>query len=138
MRVVLDTNVFVSAVFFGGIPGRVLSLWRQRAFEIAVSREVLAEYGRVGERLAARAPGADLGPVLDLIAAHASFVLAPSLPEPVCRDPDDDKFLACAVAAEATVLVSGDRDFLIVSSYRGVTILSPRDFSGRLSRSDHS
>ena len=134
MRVILDTNVFVSAVFFGGTPGQVLSHWRDREFGIAVSREVLEEYVRVGERLAAQAPGVDLGPVLDLIAAHAIFVIAGSLPGPVCRDPDDDKFLACALTAEARYIVSGDRDLLVLSPYRGVTVLSPHAFIEQLRR----
>ncbi len=132
MRVVLDTNVLVSAVFFGATPGQVLSHWRDRAFEIVVSREVLEEYVRVGERIAVRAPGVDLGPALDLIAAHATFVSTAPLPEPVCRDPDDDKFLACALAAEARYIVSGDRDLLVLSPYRGVTVLSPRAFVRQL------
>ena len=138
MRVVLDTNVFVSAVFFEGTPGRVLSLWRDRAFDIAVSREVLEEYVRVGERLTAQAPGVDPGPALDLIAAHAIFVIARSFPEPVCRDPDDDKFPACALAAEAKTIVSGDRDLLVLSPYRGVTVLSPSAFAKELSRTGRS
>ena len=132
MRVVLDTNVFVSAVFFGGMPGQVLSHWRDRAIEIAVSREILEEYVRVGERLAAQAPGVDIGPVLDLVAAHAILVIPGPLPGPVCRDPDDDKFLACALVAEARYIVSGDGDLLVLSPYRGITVLRPRALIERL------
>ena len=81
-------------------------------FEIAVSPEILEEYVRVGERLAARMPGVDLGPALDLIAANATVVTAAPLPEPVCRDPGDDKFLSCALAAEATYIFTGIGTFL--------------------------
>ena len=101
MRVVLDTNVFVSAVFFGGLPGRILAAWRDASIELVVSPEILEEYVRVGDKLASDFPGVDLGPALELLAAGATLVAPDPLPEPVCRDPDDDAFLACALAAGA-------------------------------------
>ena len=97
-----------------------------------MSPEVIQEYDRVGERLSERFPGVDLGPALDLVAAVAELVAAPPLPQAVCRDADDDKFLACALAAEARYVVSGDRDLLAISPYRGVTVVRPRDFIERL------
>ena len=132
MRLVLDTNVFVSGVFFGGPPGDVLAVWRDGAIEIVVSREIVAEYVRVGEKLSAQFPGADLGPALDLLAATARLVVAPPLAEPVCRDADDDKFLACALAASVRYVVSGDRDLLDISPYKGISVLRPRDCIDRL------
>ena len=133
MRVVLDTNVFVSGIFFGGPPGDLLSAWRDGAIEIVVSREIVAEYVRVGERLSAQFPGVDLNPALQLLAATAMLVVAPPLPEPACRDADDDKLLACAVAAEVRYVVGGDLDLLAVSPYQAVTVLRPRDFLELLS-----
>ena len=132
MRVVLDTNVFVSAVFFGGPPGRVLAAWRDGVIDVVVSREIVQEYVRVGERLSEQFPGVDLGPALDLVAAAAELVAAPPLPSVVCRDADDDKFLACALAARARYVVSGDRDLLAISPYRGVAVVRPRDFIEKL------
>ena len=132
MRVVLDTNVFVSAVFFGGYPGRVLAAWRDGVIDVVVSTEIILECVRVGERLSERFPGVDIGPALDLIAAVAELVAAPPLPEAACRDPDDDKFLARALAAETRLVVSGDRDLLAVSPYRGVTVVRPRDLIEKL------
>ena len=128
MRVVLDTNVFVSGVFFGGLPGKVLAAWRDGRIEVVVSREIIEEYVRVGERLSARLPGVDLEPALDLVAVSATLISAPSLPEQVCHDQDDDKFLACAVAAKAGYVVSGDRDLLATSPYRSVVVVRPRAF----------
>ena len=128
MRTVVDTNVFVSGVFFGGPPGDVFAAWRDGTIEFVVSREIIGEYVRVGERLSARFPDVDLEPVLRLIAAFATLVPAPPLPEPVCADGDDDKFLACAVAAGAPYIVSGDRALLATSPYRAVVVIRPRDF----------
>ena len=128
MRTVVDTNVFVSGVFFGGPPGDVLAAWRDGTIELVVSREIIDEYVRVGERLSARFPDVDLEPVLRLVAAFATLVSAPSLPEPVCADQDDDKFLACAVAAGAPYVVSGDRALLATSPYRTVVVIRPSGF----------
>ena len=132
MKVVLDTNVFVSGVFFGGIPGRVLEAWRDGKVEVILSREIVEEYVRVGEELADRFTGVDLSAALELLTVSATLVTAPPLPERASRDPDDDKFLACALAAGADCVVSGDRDLLDLSLYEGIVVLSPRDFFDQL------
>ena len=119
----------MSGIFFGGPPGDLLSAWRDGAIEIVVSREIVAEYVRVGERLSAQFPVVDLNPALQLLAATAMLVVAPPLPEPACGDADDDRFLACAVAAEVRYVVSGDLDL----PYQAVTVLRPRDFLELLS-----
>ncbi len=134
MRIVLDTNVFVSGVFFAGPPGRILEAWRDGKVEVVISHEIIEEYVRVGKKLSEQFPSVDLGPALDLVAASATLVVSQLLPEPVCRDADDDKFLACGVAAAADYIVSGDRDLLEVSPYREITLLRPRDFVDRVLR----
>lgn len=128
VRVVVDTSVLLPGVFFGGPPRDVLAAWRAGQFEVVVSNEVLREYVRVGERLSARFPGAGFERVLEMIAANATLVSAPPLPEAVCEDSDDDKFLACAVAAEAGYVVSSDKALLATSPYRNVKVIRSRDF----------
>lgn len=131
MRIVLDTNVFVSAVFFGGYPNQILRAWRDGGVELAVSAEILEEYRRVGEKLTEQFAGIDLSPLLGLLIANARIVADEPLPKPICQDPDDDKFLACAVASGARVVVSGDKHLLRVSQYRRVRVLRPRAFVER-------
>ncbi|MDE2662552.1 MAG: putative toxin-antitoxin system toxin component, PIN family [Gemmatimonadota bacterium] len=126
MRIVLDTNVFVSGVFFGGHPGSILEAWRDGRVDVVVSREIIEEYVRVGQRLSSRFPGVDLTPALDLLGTSATLVEAPPLAEPICRDADGDKFIACAMPAAAKYVVSGDRDLLDVSPYRTVVVVPPR------------
>jgi len=130
VKVVLDTNVVVSGVFFGGTPGRVLAAWSAGRFAMVLSPAILDEYRRVGHELGHRHPElrAAFEPVLTLIAMNAMIVDAPGLAGPVSVDPDDDKFLAAALAAQAPVIVSGDRDLLEVSGWRGILVVSPRQF----------
>lgn len=128
MKVVLDTNVFISGVFFTGPPYEILKAWRDGKLRIVVSPEILDEYRRVGQALANRFVGVDLGPILHLLTVTAEPVSAPSLPEQVCEDPDDDKFLACALAGKTKIVISGDRQLLKATGYRGIEVISPRNF----------
>ena len=128
MKIVLDTNVFVSGVFFRGPPAQILEAWRDGRLLPAVSASILEEYRRVGVVLSDRYEGVDVEPLLTLLAIHSELVDAPDLPEPVCEDPDDDKFLACALASGATIIVSGDRHLLRLSGWGGIQILTPRQF----------
>lgn len=82
----------------------------------------------MGLVLSDRHEGADIESLLTLLAIHSELVDAPDLPEPVCEDPDDDKFLACALAAGVQVVVSGDRHLLRVSGWSGIEVLTPRQF----------
>ena len=128
MRVVLDTNVFVSGVFFSWPPFRILKAWRDEKIQLAVSPEILEEYRRVGKILAGEHPAIDLDPMLEYVIQNAGRYSAPPLLERVCDDPDEDKFLACALASGSALVVSGDRHLLKVSGYQNIEVLRPRDF----------
>lgn len=130
MRVVLDTNVVVSAVFFGGVPGRILSAWSAGKLALVLSPAILDEYRRVGHELGRQRADVNemFEPLLALIAMNAMIVDAPPLLEPVSEDPDDDMFLAAAVSSHTQLIVSGDRHLLRVSGWRGIDVMTPRQF----------
>jgi putative PIN family toxin of toxin-antitoxin system len=128
VKTVLDTNVFVSGIFFNGPPYTILNAWRDGIIQIVVSTDIIDEYRRVGEILAEDHPNIDLKPMLDYVIRNAEVYAASLLPEAVCDDPDDDKFLACALASESKVIVSGDKHLLKVSGYQFIEVLKPRDF----------
>lgn len=128
MKVVLDTNVFVSGIFFTGPPHQILKAWQDGKIRLVASPEILEEYYRVGEILAEEHSNIELKPVLDYLILNADVYATPPLNESVCEDPDDDKFLACALASEGNVVVSGDKHLLKASGYRNIVVLKPRDF----------
>jgi uncharacterized protein len=128
MRVVVDTNVFISGIFFTGPPFRILRAWRDGVVQLVISPEILKEYQRVGEELAVQFSVIDLQPMIDYVTLNARLFPDTELGEPVCDDPDDDKFIACALASESNLIVSGDKHLVKVSGYRGVRILKPREF----------
>jgi putative PIN family toxin of toxin-antitoxin system len=128
MRIVLDTNVLISGIYFSGPPGRILAAWRSGKLQLAVSIEILEEYLNVAERLASRYSGVEYEGILGLIIQNAQLVQGADLPEPVSEDPDDDKFLACALASNTRIIVSGDSDLLKVSGYADIRVLTPKGF----------
>ena len=128
MKVVLDTNVLISGIYFGGIPGKILEAWGARRFQLLVSTEILQEYLNVVERLADQYAGVEYESVIGLIIQNAEVVQPSDLPESVSTDPDDDKFLACALVGDSTTIVSGDSDLLSVSGYCGIRVLTPKAF----------
>jgi len=128
VRIVLDTNVFVSGIFFSGPPSRILEAWRDDNVQLAISPDIFHEYQRIGSELSKQFPIVDLNSILGLVIIHAVMFPSPKLPEPVCEDPDDDKFIACAITSKSNVIVSGDKHLLKVSGFRGINILKPREF----------
>ena len=128
LKVVMDTNVFISGVFFSGPPYQILNAWQSGEFELVVSQEILDEYQRVGKIMAEERPKIDLNPILTFVLEHAKVYKSAKLKEPVCEDPDDDKFFACALASGSSVIISGDKHLLKVSGYQGIEVLKPREF----------
>lgn len=129
LKIVIDTNVFVSS-FFGGKPRQVIDLWMQGKVLLCVSQAIIEEYVHVLHRLGLKNEE-ERKEFLNLFADKRRNVLYVHQPNPlsmVSRDPDDDKFLECAVALEATYLVSGDQDLLEIKSCFGVHILKPAEF----------
>ncbi len=131
MRVVLDTNVFVSGVLFSGPPFQIPSAWRDSRIQLVVSAEILEEYRRVGERLEAGNSETAFSQILLLVALNSEVVLAADLAGPVCENPADDKFFACAVAAGCAAIVIGDKHLHRANGYGGVKIYCPREFLER-------
>jgi len=131
MKVDLDTNVLISRVFFSGLPARILAAWADGKFELVASVDVLAEYRRVAERLHKRFPSIDINPILDLITRETRIVEPASVRASACDDPDDLKFLGCALAGCASLVVTEDRALLRASGFQGIEVVTPREFVQR-------
>lgn len=131
-KAVIDTNVFVSGIFFASPPSRILRAWADGQIQIAVSEEIIKEYKRVIDILADRLGQVDVDSILELLLIEAELVGSYSLKEAVCEDPEDDKFLACAVASKSRYLISGDRHLLKIGEYLSTVIVTPRYFIDNL------
>ncbi len=128
MRIVLDTNVFISGIFFSGPPSQILKAWKNSNLQIVLSREILEEYQRVAVSLADKFPTVDILPIIELVTIHGLFVDTKGFKASAFDDPDDDKFIECAIASNTKIIVSGDKHLLKVSGYQGITVFKPRNF----------
>jgi len=128
IKVVLDTNVFVSS-FFGGNPRKVIGLWQSGEVALCLSRPVIDEYVEVLRRMELQ-DEKELGELLGLFAAGSNVVFTAKTPElnVVADDPDDDKFIECAVALKAIYIISGDKALLAIENYIGIAIVNPKEF----------
>ncbi len=128
MRVILDTNVFISGIFFSGPPSQILKAWENQSLQIVLSRQILDEYQRVAAALSSNFPTVDILPIIELVTIHGQFVDTHGFDISVCEDPDDDKFLECAVASNCKTIISGDKHLLKLTGYEGIAVLNPRNF----------
>ena len=130
MRLILDTNALVSGIFFGGVPGQIVDAWTLERVSLVLTPEILEEYGRVGCEMASRYPDGRqfFATILDVLAVNSPVLNAPPLPAPVCADPDDDKFLAAAMASGVRLIVSGDKHLHRIAGWQGVEVMTPREF----------
>ena len=128
MRAVLDTNTVVSALLWGGTPNELLAAATEERIELYTSAALVAELTDVLSRMkfAPRLARANRT-VATLIAQYtglAETIVAARINPVVLADPDDDHVLACALAARAELIVSGDAHLLNLKHYQGIPIVS--------------
>jgi putative PIN family toxin of toxin-antitoxin system len=120
----------MSGIFFKGLPGVIVDAVSAGRLEVVTSLAILKEYYEVARELSATYP-IEAIPLVEQIALRSEILDIPGWEEHVCDDSDDDKFLACALAAGVRYIISGDKALLRVSGYQGVHILTPREFVQR-------
>ena len=125
----------ISALLFSGTAARLVPLWQSRRITVLISREILTEYLRVFAYPKFQLSQQEIRPLIEEeLLPFVETIRVRRRLAVVRRDPDDDKFLECAVAGRAQYLVTGDRDLLELDSFRGTTILSAGEFLERMNR----
>jgi putative PIN family toxin of toxin-antitoxin system len=129
VKVVVDTNVVISALLFGDVPGKLIALWQSGVIKPVASKDIVDEYIRVLTY-----------PKLKLFEEEINYLLYQEiLPffdiidvrqgrQILEKDPQDDKFIRCALKARAIYIISGDQHLLALKSYQKIRILSPAEF----------
>lgn len=131
MKLVVDTNVLIAGLAGEGLCRDIVKR-RLPTCELFTSRALLDE---LVEKLTLKfnlTP--DELPLLKIYEAEASVIKPGPLPKQICRDADDDEVLAVAIAAEAEMILTGDKDLLVLKQFQGIRILSPRQFVELLDR----
>jgi putative PIN family toxin of toxin-antitoxin system len=132
-RVVLDTSVFISAMLFGGGPGRLVSLWQQDQIMLLLTSEVLKEYVRVLSYPKFRLTSEEIKSLIEIeVMPFSEPVKVMTRLRIIDQDPADNKFLELAVDGKAHFIVSGDKHLLDLASYEGIEIISTAEFLKRI------
>jgi putative PIN family toxin of toxin-antitoxin system len=128
IKVVVDTNVLVSS-FFGGNPRKIVDLWKSGQHTLCLSRPIIDEYIEVLQRLGLENER-ELSELLSVFAHGFHVVFSAKTRELhlVEEDPDDDKFIECAVALKADFVISGDKALIAIQDYMGIRIVNPKEF----------
>jgi len=128
-RIVLDTNGLVSALLFAGVSSRLVPLWQGGSVQLLISREILDEYLRVLAYPKFQLNSAEIkGLIEGELLPFVEIVRRTSRLKVLKQDPSDNKFLECAVAGGADVLISGDKALLALRDFRKIKVQSPAEF----------
>ena len=128
MKAVFDTNVLIAAFLTEGLCSGLLIRARKQAFNLVLCDDIIREFeGILSKKL--KLTSADISEISAIVSEAASEIIHKLGPIPnICRDPNDDMIIACAIDAAADYIVTGDEDLLILKNYKDIVIINPRNF----------
>ena len=127
-KVVVDINVFVSALLESKVCTFIYEELKRDSFELVISPQLLLEIERVVEDKKFELTGEKIRDLIVLLKRKV-FLIPSETNVEVCRDPKDNCVLECAIAGKVDIIVTGDKDLLILSPFHGIPIVSPSEFS---------
>jgi len=132
-RVVLDTNVYISAILFGGKPEKIRRLSKERKIELLISEAIIAEITEI-LRKKFNWESWQISQVIDEIREAAALIIPYKNISVIKEDDDDNRILECAIEGRAQYIVSGDEHHILpLKHYQGIKILSPDEFLKEIS-----
>ena len=127
MRILIDTNILISGLFFNGLPKKLLSEIEPEKFVICVNKEITSEYTeQIDKKISITKYKLNKELRKKFFDNLKNFEIVSDLK--ICRDVKDDKFLNCAIDAKAIYIVSGDSDLLTIKNFEGIEIVTAREF----------
>lgn len=126
-KVVIDTNVFISAFGWGGKPFRVIELLEKGEIKNCVSEKIIQELVVAVSYPKLDFPNKTQSDILEFVLAY-SDIYEPKEHIKITSDPKDNKFVECALSANAKFIITGDKVFLSLKQFRGVKTITPEDF----------
>ena len=135
MKLVLDTNIFISSFFWGGNPRKIMIRIIDGKDTLFVSNEILREIFFVMTRPKFNVNHRQINLFVDSIEEVACHVTSLGVIQGVCRDSDDDKILECAVLGNVDFMISGDNDLLSLKEFRGIPIMTASEYIEKVENS---
>jgi putative PIN family toxin of toxin-antitoxin system len=129
IRLVLDTNVLISALLFKGELSRIVGLWQKGKIVPVISKETFDELRTVLEYPKFSLSRGEIKSLIEYdILPFFEVVIVSKHVKGACRDPGDEKFISCAISASADWIVTGDKDLSNLKKYRSIRIIHASDF----------
>ena len=128
MKAVFDTNVLIAAFLTEGLCSGLMIRARKQSFSLVLCDDILTEFKGILRKKFKITP-ADITEISAIVSEAATEIIHDLSPVPnICRDPNDNMIIACAVDAQADYIVTGDEDLLILNKYNNIVIINPRNF----------
>ena len=128
MKIVADTNIFISSFFWGGTPRKVMERIIDGKDKLFICEEILQEVASVMARPKFNVSSEYIIRFINSIEEIADYVTITGIVEQVCRDSEDDKILECALLANADYIITGDADLLILKEFHGIKIVTANEY----------
>jgi putative PIN family toxin of toxin-antitoxin system len=129
LKITLDTNVLISAMFWSGVPHRILEECKTRNLKLALSPDILTEFKEalIKEEKFEQTEKT-VSQQVEVLIGISSIVIPKEKIQVIKKDPNDNMILECAVAGNSDYIVSGDEHLLELKEFRGIKIVTPREF----------
>jgi putative PIN family toxin of toxin-antitoxin system len=128
MKIVIDSNVFVSSFFWGGNPREVFERVINGFDELYITDEIIREIMSVMSSNRFNASSIEIEDYVKIIGKYSKNIASKNVPKSISRDKDDDKILQCGLDGNVDYIVTGDKDLLVLKEYKTIKIIKPKDY----------
>lgn len=132
MNIVLDTNIFISGIFWAGEANKIISLWKEEKFNLVISLEALTELIRVLKDFKIKLPNRLIKRWTDLIIRNSKLVIIENKLNIIKEHPADNIFLETALVGNADYIITYDNHLLNLREFRGIKIIKPEELIRKL------
>jgi uncharacterized protein len=128
MKIVIDSNIFVSSFFWGGYPREVFERIINGLDELYITDEIIREITSVMNSKKFNVNSIEIEDYVKIIERYSKKVVLKSVPKSISRDKKDDKILQCGLDGNVDYIVTGDKDLLVLKEYETIKIIKPKDY----------
>ena len=128
MKIVVDSNIFVSSFFWGGNPRNIFERVINGFDELFITEEILIEIESVMNRSKFQANSSKIKDYIRIVKKYSKIVVSNSISEEISRDEDDNKILQCGIDGNVNFIITGDNDLLVLNEYKNIKIVKPREY----------
>ena len=130
MKIVIDTNIFISSFFWGGHPRELFDRVLNGLDELFITDEIINEITSVMSSSKFAVGDSEIETYVKIIEKYSKKMASRSSPKPVSRDKDDDKILQCGLDGKVDFIITGDKDLLVLREYEKIKIMTPKNYLG--------